>query len=478
MGCKKKNFNLPFQIRSILLKGGEVSDNKRTLLLNNYMKMKIFLLFLALSLCLPLHAASEEPLELTLVEAVQRALEKDEATHLAEQEHHEALLALYYVRRAQHWKISPSFQAGMIGGGKLGNRKASYGGKIKVQHNLPYGVTLSTNPELIHQAKEYFANVKSELEIPLGIGSGRYMYRKDQDEAIFEAEKKLYALEKTKQKTTLHAIRAFLDCYREDALFALLQEEEKREKAEEKRMDQQQELAALLKISPSFHLRHLEEEAPLPSIPYSLVEAQRVALQNRQELLENQLIRKNAQRELALSRNRLFPDVKVVLNYSACGCDQYLTKSCTLQKESTWGIGIKGETSANCQKDRLAYYKSHGKLLRAVEKWETLRDQINREVEKAYLHYQRAEKADEEAQEKLKQAEGALCILLLKFDHGLATQAERMHAFKAAKERKISTICASVERQKQWYAWLDAIGLLNLTTIQCPQLYEDSFSSS
>ncbi len=166
----------------------------------------------------------------------------------------------------------------------------------------------------------------------------------------------------------------------------------------------------------------LKEVLSYTPFPYSLAEAQKIALANRPEIKEFATLEQQARKYVDLSRSAYYPQVFLSANYLKAEDRPFPNaESWQVMAVAKWTIWEWGKT--NWQVD-----EAKVKVRQAENALEELKDKIKLEVKQAYLSMQEAEKNIPVAQKAIEQAEENLRINQARYQEQVATSTEVLDA--------------------------------------------------
>jgi outer membrane protein TolC len=195
------------------------------------------------------------------------------------------------------------------------------------------------------------------------------------------------------------------------------------------------------------------------AITMTYEEAVDTALKNRIDLegAEDQY-RENI-RLSKMAKERLWPELNFVLNYSNTGQNELFYESC-FRRESTWGVGFTTSTDFNPANERAAYEQSLLSVEAANRGIEQTMATVSLEVKRSMRHLERTfQRIDLEAKQ-IHTAEGELKLAQIKFDRGMASNFDLIQAEKALRNAKLTHWNALIDHIVGEYQFQGTLGIL------------------
>lgn len=464
-----------------------------------YQKMKKLLTVLLLQLGCLSGEMPEEPcqgeLTLTLESAISLALNNNRSLMNTTES---VTKAEYQVSVAEYdfdWQVSPNAEIGYIGGGSVGSG-TSCGGGFDFSKKLRCGTTFTVSPFIQRAHEHWNANMKTVMTQPLLRGRGReytqsqlrgaeFSLRSSQrslytaqaqlivrtvtsmyeiikakknvqlNEASLKRIEKFYQAAKLKEKIGLSDA---LDVYR--AEIEQRRAEEAHTAAQEKLQDCEDTLRDILALPMD---TCLTVEIPLKFSPVNISseEAIDISQKNRIEILQAEDQWCESRRLSMISKENLWPELNMVVNFSNNGSDAILVDSCNWRnRESRWGIGFTSSSDFNPVGLKSAYEQSLLAIDAANRNIDQTRANITLETKRALRHLERASQRIELETEQIKTSEGELHLSQIKFDRGMANNFDVIQAEKNLRSAQLNYWNALIDHIIGEYKLLEALGLL------------------
>lgn len=390
-------------------------------------------------------------------------------------------------------RIRPNADAGYVGGGSVGSGP-SYGLGAEFYKKLPQGTTISVSPLLQKAAKSFSSILNSRITQPLLRGFGReyamsnlhgaqFSLRSSnrtffiaQCQLIYRVITSLYEYVKAERSVILNAeshsrLQKFhkssvikariglsdpLDLYRAEN--ELNHAEESLKSSQEKFQESEDAIRDILALPPNAKLI-VNIPVFYTQDPISLDEAIEMALKNRVEIdqaydqhIENIRLSK-------IAKDRLWPELNLVLNYNNLGNDQVFTESWR-KRESTWGIGFTTSTDFNPAAEQAIYDQSLLGIEVATRNIDQTISNITFDVKRALRNLDRIHQRIEIQEKQVTNAEGELRLAQIKFDRGMGNNFDLIQAEKSLRIAQLSHWNALMDHIIGEYQLRTVLGLL------------------
>lgn len=437
----------------------------------------------------------DEVFELTLESALSRALNFNRQLFNSIDAVVKSNYGIELAKDEFNLQITPNSQAGYVGGGYAGEG-ISIGVGMGFFKKFQQGTQISVEPSVNKIKDHYHSNVRTVITQPLLRGLGReytlanlrgaqYSFRSacralyiaqmqlvtrtisslydvikakksvELNEASYDRISKFYEAAKLKERIGLSDA---LDVYRAEIEFQhaqdnLINAHERLQEAE----DVLREILALpldtcLKIN--VPIKYTASEL-------SVEEAVEIAFKNRVEMDQAREQWQENQRLSRLAKDRLYPELNLVLNYSNCGRDEIFTRSCHYRhRESTWGIGFTTSSDFDLTSERVGYEQALLAVSSAERGIDQTKATLNLEVKRALRTLSRAHKRIVLQEKQIKTAQGELYLSQLKFDRGMANNFDVIQAEKSLHSAQLAFWTALIDHLVGEYQLLGALGLL------------------
>ena len=205
-------------------------------------------------------------------------------------------------------------------------------------------------------------------------------------------------------------------------------------------------------------------DIPLVYTPHDIdpEEAVEMAIKNRVEIDQaNDQVTEN-QRLSKIAKDRLWPELNLVLNYSTFGSDQVFNDSWWWRgkRESTWGVGFTTSTDFNPAAEKAAYEQSRIAIETAQRGVDQAVANITFEVKKAMRQLARTRQRIELNEKQIKTSEGELKLAQIKFDRGMANNFDLIQAEKSLRTALLTYWNSLIEHIVGEYNLQEKLGLL------------------
>ncbi len=440
---------------------------------------------------------SEEPQEiivLNLETTLKRALQynREILSSLDAKERAEMDVSVAY--SAFDLAIIPSGDLGYIGGGTAGQGLA-YTAGVDLIKKLACGTRISINPYYQKFNYKYHPNVNTVITQPLLRGLGkRYTHAQTaaakfalrsslrsfqmaQSRLILRAITSLYEIAKMEKNVLLYKesyerIKKFhqasivkerigmgdpLDTYR--ASIELTQAEDSLNSAKEQLQEKEDALRDLLAFSADTQFRVEVPIVHTPS-PIKLDEAVETALKHRLEIDQAEDQVAEDRRLSKIAKNRLLPELNLVVNYSNIAPDQVFTETWVKKRQSSYGFGFTTSSDVNSPGNKAAYEQSLTEIDSAIRDVEQTKATLTFEVRRALRNLERALEKIELQQKQIKMSEGELRLAQIKFDRGMTNNFDMIQAEKSFRGSEMNCWQAVIDHMIGEYQLLATLGLL------------------
>jgi len=391
-------------------------------------------------------------------------------------------------------QIKPTGDVGYIGGGSAGSGVA-LGSGIDFSKKLARGTRISITPSFLKANERYRTNIKTVLTQPLLRGNGeeyaqanlrgaqfgsRTAYRSlytAQCQLILRTITSLYDLLKAQKSIALNEesykrVRRFyhaalvkskiglsepMDVYR--AELEMRQAEDALKASQERLLETEDALRDLLALQSD---APIQVDLLLEYTPntFTLEQAQEIAFANRVELDQaNDQLQENS-RLSRIAKNRLWPELNLVINHSNVGQDQVFTETWRKKRESSWGVGFTTSSDFNPTAEKAAYEQALIAIETAQRGIDQTRANLTFEVRRVMRNLGRTQQRIELQAKQIKTAEGELRLSQLKFDRGLSNNFDLIQAEKSLSSAKLLYWNALIDHIVGEFQLLCTLGLL------------------
>ena len=439
-------------------------------------------------------APEPAPFMLTLETAVSRALNYNRQLQNTLDNSIKAEFQLEVANSVFEWDICPNSNVGYVGGGSAGSGVAC-GTGIDFSKKLKCGTTFDIMPSFEKISGTYHTNMRTRITTPLLRGWGteytlatvlgaQYNVRSTsrgkyiaQCQLVMRTITALYELIKTYKNVLLNQeshqrmIRFYqtaklkaqiglaepLDIYRAET--EMRTAEDALTSAKERFQEVEDNLRDILALPPDMTIVVNLPVLHKP-IQMTLDDAIETALANRIEI-DQALDEVQEDRRLSrVARERLWPELNMVVNYSNCGLDQVFTETWSTKRETTWGIGFTTSSDFDPVAERAAYNQSIVAVASAIRNVDQVKANTIFEVKRVMRHLERAIEKIALQEKQIHTAKGELRLAQIKFDRGMANNFDMIQAEKALRSSELTYWNAIIEHIVAEYQILNVIGLL------------------
>ena len=439
-------------------------------------------------------SVEEECLVLTLETALSRALNYNRQLMDTIDTTIRAQYGIALAESEFNIQVTPNGRAGYVGGGSAGTGP-SLGVGLDFNKKFPTGTQIAIGPYVSKINKHYRTDLNLTISQPLLSGFGCKYQLSNFKGAQFAFRSACRTLYMNQLQLVMRTISALYDVVKAQKAVALSEESYQRVK----QFYQTAKLKECIGLSDALdvyraeiEMRHsqdnltnvqeglqekedvLKDLLALPlgtrmridvSLIYtensvSLDEAIQLALKNRIEMDQAKDQWWESRRLSHLVKDRFYPDLNLVLNYSNCGFDQVFARSCTRHRESSWGIGLTSSSDFNPVGDQIAYEQSLIAIQAAGRGIEQTKVAISLEIKRSLRQLQRAYKRIDLQKQQIKTAQGELQLSQLKFNRCLADNFNIIQAEQSLRMAELSYWTALIDHIIGEYQFLAAIGLL------------------
>lgn len=394
------------------------------------------------------------------------------------------------------WQIIPKGDVGYVGGGTAG-AGFTVGTGIELSKKFLPGTKIMVNPSFMKAANHYETHLRSSITQPLLRGFGSDFTLAGLHAAQYSRRTATRALYTTKARLVLETIEGMYEIVKQKALVELDRESLKRiEKfynttkrkadmglsdsfdlfrTETEKKQAQDSLSNSLESlqTAEDHLRDVlalspeqlfEVKLPLEYQPTELdeQEATNTALKNRIELEQVKDELQESQRLEKLACKGMKPELNLVVDYSNFANDEIFTRawSWSAKRESRWGIGFTTSTNPFSRKEELAYAQSQLATDESSRRLLQVEDNITLDVKQSIRKLRRYNEKIELQKGQIKNAEKAVLLAQLKFEHGQANNFDLIQSEKNLRQALRSAMIAIIDYKMGEYQLMASMGML------------------
>jgi len=437
---------------------------------------------------------SPAPFMLTIETALSRALNYNRQLQNTLDNTVRAEYQLEVANSVFEWDISPNSNVGYVGGGSAGSGIAC-GTGIDFSKQLKCGTTIDIMPSFEKIAKTYQTNMRTRITTPLLRGWGteytlsavlgaQYGLRSAsrakyiaQCQLVMRTITTLYELIKTYKNVLLNqesyqrmvkfyqtaklkaqiGLAEPLDIYRAET--EMRTAEDALTSSRERFQEIEDNLRDILALPPDMAIMVNIPVLHNP-IQMTLDDAIETALANRVEIDQASDQVQEDRRLSRVAKERLWPELNLVVNYSNCGLDQVFTECLTTKRQTTWGVGLTTSSDFDPVAEKAAYDQSLIAVASAVRNVDQVKSNIIFEVKKTMRHLERSIEKIALQEKQIHTARGELRLSQIKFDRGMANNFDMIQAEKTLRSSELTYWNAIIEHIVAEYQILNVIGLL------------------
>lgn len=461
---------------------------------DNHLFCKFFLFFVLVTRAGFSADEAPEIITITLGRAIERALSDNRQLASAYQASEQSEFGVILNKGEFDLSIIPQADAGYVGGGKAGAGPTA-GVGVEFYKRFVLGTEISIQPRVVKAAHAFTSQLNCYIRQPLLRNNSRIENLAGVHAAEYAQRTALRNLLTTQISTVLKTIQAVYEVRRQEQTFALdtqtverlrlFWEAAKRkekiglsdsldiyraeieyknaENALRMSKDRVQDTKDALKDILAYPQTTLiEVDAPIEYHPItlSIEEACSIAVQYRQEVYQawDQVL--EAHRLACLAKERIWPDISLVIDFSSNGVQEAFTEAFYRRRESRWGIGIASSTDLDRTPDKIAFQNSLYAIETAKRNYSQARDNVILEIKRVIRAIDSTKEKMENFDEQIKTAQGGLYLARIKYDRGFGNNFDVIQAEKALQSAQVSKIGAIIEHIVGEYKLLAALGIL------------------
>jgi len=431
----------------------------------------------------------------TLEEAIERALCCNRSLQISFNNIENALLGIDISFTDFEYKFAPILQTG-YGEGKLDGHGYKYGGGLEFSKKFFHGTSMHVKPQVYSTDGKWCTDVNARLTVPVlrGFGEEVNLSKLHGSEFTYRTAVRSHSLNQV--KVILQTVQAVYEVVKQEKNYRISAESYERlvgfrDSAEVKERiglaDQTDVLRAEIEMKAAeVSLVAAEEKyreakdnlklvlaypmdqeiaalAPLEYHEYefNLDEAIEMALDRRLEI--QQAIDKycEATRLSRVAKNKLWPDLNLVLNYVNSECDESFTTSVVkCCQGTTWGVGVTSSGNIDYTANRLLYDQTQISVLNAQRGIDQVRDDVINEVKRQAIAMDKARQSIELRREQIAKAQEKLELSQVKFNHGMINNFDVINPEKTIRNAEKEMLAALVDHILAEYRMQAAMGLM------------------
>jgi len=432
---------------------------------------------------------------LTLEGAIERALVCNRSLIISANNIENALLGIAISDTEFDYKFAPILRTG-YGEGKLDGKGYKYGGGLDFSKKFFQGTSINIKPEVYSTDGQWCTDVNARLTVPVLRGYGsevnlsklrgmQYSYRTamrnhsmNQVKVILQTIQAVYEVVKQRENYRI-SIESFerLTGLKDSAIvkerigladqtdvlraeIEMKAAEVSMVAAEEKYREAEESLKLILAYPMD---EEIEVDAPLEYHVYTfnLDEAVSVALERRIEI--DQAVDKydEAKRLCRVAKNKLWPDLNLVLNYVNSECDDSFTTSVVkCCQGTTWGVGVTSTGNMDYAANKLLVEQAGINVLNAQRSIDQTKDDVINEIKRQAIAMDKARQSIELRRQQIAKAKENLKLSEMKFNHGVINNLDVINPEKTIRSAEKDLLAAVVDHILAEYRLQAAMGLM------------------
>lgn len=389
-------------------------------------------------------------------------------------------------------KLIPAGGISLTGGNNTDYNSISAG--LQLQKKLESGTSVAFGPQIVRSSgqstQQYTTDIGVTVTQPLLRGMGKEVTTDSVKSADAGYKTALRNVYQTKVNTVLETIATFYDAIRQMEMLQLFEKmavrlnghseiarakekvglatpmdtyrseisrmevEEAMISAREALHDAQDRLKFILALPQTTELEVAPpEETDLRELP--LDDAIKTALDKRIEIEQMEQDLSEAQRNAAIMKHNLLPELNLVLGYSRYATAESMGESSDLDLDR-YSVSLQTVTDMVRRAEKAAYQQSLIGIKMLSMNVESQKEEIRRQVRKQWLALQEAVKRVEIRKAQIEQGEGKIALAEVKFAHGMADNFDVIEAEKELQSARSNLVAAKIDY---------ALGLYNMKVI-------------
>ncbi len=435
-----------------------------------------------------------EVIELTLESAINRALEANRQFLNSLDAVQKSQFALEVAESDFDLKITPSGEAGFAGGTYL-DGGPKYGMSLDLYRRFQQGTRLNFAPGIFKRNKHYHTNLNATLTQPILRGFGRDYTMNGVYSAEFGVRTAVRSLYISQVALVIRTIQALYEVVRAEEMNKLQKESYDRLKGYYNAAKLKEKIGlsdALDVYRAESELKHAEESLTASQVRYQdsqdnlrdllvlpfnstliikvplvfnevrmdVDQAVEIALENRIEVEQSNDAYSEAQRQMRIAKNNLYPELNLIVNYNNSGADEIFHRSCFAKRQSIWSVGFATSTDFNQTAQNAQYQQSIIGITTSSRAIEQTEASITVEVKKSLRNLEQIFKRISLQKEQIHTATGELKLSLLKFNRGFANNFDVIQAEKALRSAETTLFNSVVEHIIGQYQLMSILGIL------------------
>jgi len=207
---------------------------------------------------------------------------------------------------------------------------------------------------------------------------------------------------------------------------------------------------------------YIKVEVPIvyDTMTISYDEAVKIALETRIEIDQALDACQESYRLQRLAKNRLLPEINLMLDYTSFSRDELFTNVWTNRREAHWGIGFTTSTDFTNSGGEAAFEQSIIATSDAERNVEQVQDNVRLDVKRALRALRTANDKIKLQEEQIINAKKGFYLARIKFEHAMVKNFDVLQAEKCLKQSQTTFIMAVVEHKIGQYKLLASMGLL------------------
>ncbi len=434
-------------------------------------------------------SAAETRVQLTLEQAVDRALKQNRGILQSQEGMYRQELALERARSDFDVKLTPSAQAG------VSNVTQRFGLGAKISKKLMTGQQLSVHPFVGKDAAGYRSELAFGVDVPLfrgagkavatdgihsashGIEAARDSMKKKRSQLILETIQVFYQIYFLKKRSELSRIQVSrfenhvaiaqiktdvglaepLDVYRAQ----ISANNAKRELSSvlEALHNAENALKILISFPQDQILDIICDDVILPIKVPELAEADDIAMRQNVEIAAQKKNLKETRRQVQLARHNLLPDLTLSLQYQMDGSADDIGRSFDLD-DNSWNVLLSSSTDFSRTNEKIAVRQRLIDLRTAQLTLERVIEDVREEIREQRNGLEKIRERINLLQSQLHTADGKLALAQIKFDNGMAGNFDVIEAEKEVHQARLKLLSGKIDYAVGTYQISDILGTL------------------
>ncbi|MBW1646262.1 MAG: TolC family protein [Deltaproteobacteria bacterium] len=380
-------------------------------------------------------------------------------------------------------------------GARLTDEEDGMTAGVSLTKRFTRGLELAVSPRVNVNEGDYYSRIGVSLAIPLLKGQGELVnlaYVRGEEYSLRTASRSLHRI---KTSAILQAVRSFYDIvssrhkvelntflvarFKKHADLAKLKSDIELAspldvyRAKIKVKDAEADLAAavealqkgkhelktILSIPQGSEIAVDEPPIAIAAVDIGVDEAERVALENRVEILQAQDALEEARRYARIAKHNLLPELKLNLDYTRSGESDGFRDSLDLRDER-WMVSLSSSSDFARSREKLYYQQMLVNVDSALIDLEDTRERVRQEVRSQLDALNKIREEIRIREQQIHQAEGKKALAAIKFDNDMADNFDLIEAETELHRAKIDLLDARIDYIVGTYRLREIMGTL------------------